>query len=449
MSDLTNLVESIKDGELSVVAQKLIAMQSTITSALSQISTLQLELQGNSRVAPLHADQSAVGVIHSPSRATNIMPSKEMFSGKYYVGDMLGNPSTGQFYFGSGSSCYFYFNPTDPNHGVNKKYVDQVVTPIYTQLPTLISRFGDVCPTPSSSIIPYNTFVFNSSMHNTVNFLTKWFINSTDANSDASGDFFSVLDSCFYLNVHDARYYGAIPASIYNLMTLGFCNSYYLKTNAQSGLNGTASHTANEGVTALFNDSSHVTFDSSSRLAWADTREVHTKTDNEIATIKNVTDLLPNIPSTLVSGVIGRFYGPFAGSLNFSFGGTTTQEIPNHGVFDLYFDPITSTTITCRKTCTISVTAAMNFHIAHINGATSDLTLVLKKSNVSYAQDRHQVNTEDQAQGYDWKLTLRVDTFMNLSPGQTISLSYIVDANQLTSETGNPSGSLDLCIIAG
>jgi hypothetical protein len=342
MSDLTNLLESIKNGELSVVAQKLVDMQSTITAALTQIASLQLEVEGTGLIPPGSA--SAVGVIHSPSRATSILSSREMFIGNYYVGDLLTGGNVATFYFGASSPCFLYFNPTDANHAVNKKYVDQNINPIASTLGTFISRSGDICPIiPDTPPILPNQFIFNGTWGAD---LARWLINGPEAAPigstppQALTDFnTSVGTSVFYLNVTDARYYGSTTGNDLNLMTFGACNTTYLNK------------TQNIGINTLM---PNYLFDSTSRLTWHDTRTASTKTSFELATIQNVLDLASGTITTTTSGTISffSFSTVTTGTINVS-SGSGTNFIP------AFFTNTTPTQLVCAQACYLEIDASL------------------------------------------------------------------------------------------
>ena len=70
------------------------------------------------------------------------------------------------FDFGVGSQCYFRFSPTDPFHGVNKKYVDQITAPIVDALTQTISRTGDQIPVNKVGASG-STYIWNNTDDNT------------------------------------------------------------------------------------------------------------------------------------------------------------------------------------------------------------------------------------------------------------------------------------------
>jgi hypothetical protein len=270
MSELTNLIDSIKNGELSVVAQKLTAMQTEISNALTLINNLKLEVQGSSTDTT-----NPVGTIHSPARLDSLNNTKEMFIGNYLVGDILAGTGlkTGIFRFGAGSACYFNFMPSDPLHGVNKKYVDQVLSPINNQLTNMINRTGDMVPNNTLSSIGKATYIYDNFDSSNV---VKWLLDDGIRGSEFAGfDALASSVSAFFLNVTDGRYYGE-QGNPFSIMTLQACNAGYI------------SRTTNTGVNA--------TFDAGCRLEWADTRAATTKLatePNALATMQNVSDLMP------------------------------------------------------------------------------------------------------------------------------------------------------------
>lgn len=357
MSDITTLVESIRDGELSVVAQKLLDMQATITAALETVATLQLEVEGTGLIPP--TSESAVGVIHSPSRATNILPSKEMFIGQYFVGDLLApsatNPAAkvGVFYFGAASPCFFYFNPTDPNHGVNKHYVDQVATPLNIALANTISRTGDQCPTAPPNLIP-NQFIFTGSDAHKA----TWLIDGPQSTgpTGAVTDFAASValnNSAFFLNIDDFRWYGMVPTVPEHLITKGFADEYYLQT-------------VNTGKSATFTGGTFV-WDATATLSWNDTQTTADKATNfphELATMKNVADLIAAIPggasAPAVSGASFSLSGDnnaTGSSLDFSSAIPFGEMVSSSGT--PYFDRTSSILWTCTRACTLLINVSL------------------------------------------------------------------------------------------
>ena len=270
MSDLTNLTEAIKAGELAVVARKLVSLQSEITNALSKINSLTTEVQGGSNVT---------GVIHSPARTDNTSASIEIFEGDYFVGDTLGSRKA-TFTFGIGSECFFNFTPSKPTHGVNKKYVDQIISPLTSQIANMISRNGDHVPYPQT--IDPCTYIFTNDTSPTPN-KTRWLINGRgDLTSNETA--FNTMSkdlSLFWLQVDDARYYGNTLNDPHNLMTLGSCDARYVRIG-----NGN-----NVGTV--------VDFDSTSMLTWKDDRDISVKSlaahKYELANMKNLTDFFAGV----------------------------------------------------------------------------------------------------------------------------------------------------------
>lgn len=299
MSELTRSLETIQTGELGVVAQKLTTMQAEISAALALISSLTTEVQGSTT-----NPDNQVGVIHSPSRPGTVNDSLEMFEGKYYVGDKLAgaNSKVGSFYFGTGSSCYFAFMPSDPLHGVNKKYVDQVIAPVANQVAQTIQRNGDRVPARSGYIGPF-TYIFTAtSLDPDYTQKVKWLIEGKIPTKETE---FNLLNlSCFWLNVDDARYYGLCVLNEH-IANMGAVRKDFLCRTAPvatTWINLPIQYPDSvvKDAAIQFNNSK-LQFTADSRPEWLDDRDPATvKTNYELATIKDVKALVPTISGSQI-----------------------------------------------------------------------------------------------------------------------------------------------------
>jgi len=288
MSQLANLLEAIKNGELSVVAKKLVSMQTEISSALSLINALTTEVQGSST-----DPDNQVGTIHSPARPGVINSSLEMFIGNYNVGDMLAGSGkkTGAFYFGAGSPCFFYFMPSDPNHGINKKYLDQVVTPIVNRLDNMINRYGDRVPYTSGSV-DICTYIFTSYGSSK----SRWLIDGYTSSQETNFNAMDSSESLFWINVNDARCF-SMASMDYHIMNLaatraGFIGRTAPNSTAYSDIRSLYPASEVKDAALLFTNSK-LQFDADSRPTWEDTRLGTAKANDELARIKDILDLIP------------------------------------------------------------------------------------------------------------------------------------------------------------
>ena len=422
MSKLSDLMESLKDGELSVVAQKLATMQTEISDALNLIGSLTTEVQGSATDT-----SNPVGVIHSPARPGIVNTSLEMFIGTYYVGDILSGAGKkqGSIIFGAGSECKFYFMPSDPLHGVNKKYVDQIVSPIANQLGNMIVRFGDRVPTKLGSIGEC-TYIYTSDDPGSVK--VRWLIDGKIASIESDFNDFNADLSIFWMNVDDGRYFGQCVEDS-NFANMGAIRRDCLsrvgsKTNP---LAGTPAEVKDAGV--LFSGS-NLDFDEDSRAKWNDVRLVTAKDDTDLATIKNVKDLLPSTGG--IAGPFGRFSSSFnnAGYLPL----TDLQTI--YGTFLEYFDIIGSQ-LKCKKACVVLVSVKATITVSDHDGWPTKNYIHLNQNGSSISESVRYLQTRDHDQDYVEIITLNVVEPMIMSKDNTISFSW-----QCTEGSNNISGAV-------
>ena len=362
MSDIAQILEAIKNGELGVVAQKLTALQTELNTALTAIANLTAEVEGTSTITSGGLTTSAVGVIHSPARSVAGSGSAEYFKGTYYVSEpanAVSNPPSSPvdacFIFGNNSACYFNYNPTDQYHGVNKKYVDNSMSPLITAVGNLINRTGD--SVPQGIPIISETFIFSSRVTGTGPFTpyaSKWLIDGGLAYDSTNNEFTPTLTgtqpndaawltewnaqatnntSCFWLNIEDGRYFGNITDD-HHILTLAFGRFTYVAIGS------------NVGKT--------VAFDSTSELIWIDTSRTATaklaSDPNALATMQNVHDLLPSYlfpPAYGYFSATGAVGGIFSTTLapadlntsgtplNINNAGSGVIQVTNPGIYEI------------------------------------------------------------------------------------------------------------------
>lgn len=449
MSEITNLIESLKNGELGVVAQKLTTMQSEITNALNLIQTLTTEVQGD-----LLDPDNPVGVIHSPARPGIINESIEMFIGTYYVGDILTEATSkkGKFVFGAGSECFFYFMPSNPLHAVNKKYVDQIVSPIANQLTNMINRYGDRIPN-SRPGIPNCMYMYSTDL--STGKQAKWLIDGLGADglgASKETEFisFNVNYSMFWLNVKDARYFGDTIENEH-LATMGAVRSGFLNRTvplATSWADIETNPAYQAGMVkdaAILFKNSKLKFDDLSRPEWNDTRTSSSKANDELATIKNVKDLAG--PGGLtITGLTLRVPRTAidSGTKLLSFSGAVIPDT----AFNDYFT-ISGNDLVCIKECVIGVMSSLEFIAQNVDGWTNEIHLQLLSgptASTVYKDSMFSLNTQDQNQGYYWRTTINANMYLKMNVGDILHVKY--DPTQNNSLSGI-YGTCDICIIKG
>ena len=427
MSELTKSLETLEVGELSVIALKLASMQAEISNALSTIQTLTTEVEGSSTDT-----SNPVGVIHSPARAGNISTSKEMFIGTYYIGDILANQNAkvGHFIFGAGSDCKFYFMPSDPLHAVNKKYVDQVINPLVTQLGNMIVRTGDCIPSnPNDWSIGAATYIYN----NNGGALVRWLLDGLIAGVPGTSridDFNLTGGSAFFLNVDDARYYGT-TTDPYNILTKHAGDNNYLAKGTNTSVVVNIAGTSG-------NPSSFI-FDINSKIQCS-----RTAVDpNDVLTLKD----LPSVNTIPKSGIWGRYGCTFNNSKEFVFNTSDKHfnDFTGDSLYEFFEEP-TGSYLTCKKACTVSVLSNMLCQVGNNDGWPADIHLLLKQTTITLVDERQYIETRDQNQGYTHVLSLHANTFITLAIGDTISLVYTDSENKVQTD---PTGQFSICVING
>ena len=302
MNEITQLLESIKAGELGVATQRLSLLQNEVNNALALIQDLTNKVEGD-------GGYDYPGVIHSPAR------SQETFVGTYYVGDTEANLNSKRafFIFGVQSYCKFYFQPVDPLHAVNKKFVDQCVSPIASQLLNMICRFGDrvpLNPHNGTYLTKSGKYVFTADPLNSFH-RVQWLFDDNNPNIENTIFAAHTLDpvtgkdlnlgSKFWLNVNDARYYGETTISEYNIATIGAMNKDCLSRHGKLGNRDTdgikidcsdiMDTPAEVKNAAMLFSGANLKFDALSHLRWLDDTEVHKKADTAVAIIQNLRDI--------------------------------------------------------------------------------------------------------------------------------------------------------------
>jgi len=350
MSDLAKTLDALKNGELTVVARKLIAMQTEITDALATIADLVAEVEGSLN--------SPVGTIHAPARLDSFGLTKEILSGEYQLGDLIPgvNGKTGNLRIGLGSFVYLHYAPSDPLHAVNRKYVDQVMNPITTQLSDTISRNGDMVPTKTLDTLGGATYIFTNNTASSTVEVVKWLLDDAVRGSQLD-NFQAISDaiSRFWLNVSDFKYFGNIASDPNHVLTLAAGQEYFLQFGANVGR--------------------ILTFDDTSVLTWNDGYSktvaplTSSKPVHQLATIQNVLDLIPE-----------------AGGINYIFAFLTASNLPNtttsYPLISFSKQSLTPYDSAIQVSGTnISVTTAGLYEITVVmryNGATSNTTAGLK-----------------------------------------------------------------------
>jgi hypothetical protein len=445
MSEIANLIESLKNGELGVVAQKLTAMQSEITNALTLIQNLTTEVKGN-----LLDPNNPVGVIHSPARPGIINESIEMFIGTYNVGDILSGAGkkTGKFIFGAGSECFYYFMPSNPLHAVNKKYVDQIVSPIANQLTNMIQRYGDKVPY-NTGYIPNCMYIYSSDAASGKQ--AKWLIDGLSISKEADFISFNVNYSMFWLNVKDGRYFGDTieDQHIANMGAVrsGFlCRTVPLATSWADIETNPAYQPGMVKDAAVLFKNSKLRFDSTSRPEWNDDRNSSDKTNDELATIKNVKDLA-------TTGGVANVCGPTlrvprtsidTGTKLLSFDGAVIPD----ALFNNYFT-VSGNDLVCIKNCVIGVMSSLDFLANNEDGYPCEIHLQLlagPTASTVYKDAIYLINTVDQNQGYYIKATINANLYLKMAVGDKLHVQYVPTQDQTLS---NFYGTCDICILQG
>ncbi len=116
-----------------------------------------------------------------------------------------------------------------------------------------------------------------------------------------------------------------------------------------------------------------------------------------------------------------------------------------YGNFNDYFS-ISGTQLKCIKSCIVSIMARMNYYVANADGWEAHTQLHLRQGGSDLAVDYERIFTQDQNQGYWFHLSLHVNTFANIQPGDNFSLAFVAPSNQLQEA---PSGQFSICIISG
>jgi hypothetical protein len=380
-----------------------------------------------------------------------------MFIGTYNVGDILAGAKkkTGKFIFGAGSECFFYFMPSNPLHAVNKKYVDQIVSPIANQLTNMIQRYGDRIPN-SHPGIPNCMYIYSTDL--STGKQAKWLIDGLGADglgASKETEFigFNVNFSMFWLNVKDGRYFGDTIED-QHIANMGAVRSGFLSRTVPLATSWTDIETNPAYQPGMVKDAavlfknSKLRFDSTSRPEWNDARDSHDKTNDELATIKNVKDLATPGGVPAVCGPYGRFICAEYNSSTHLFDFTT--HILN-GIFDTYFDfgerfTSTPSELYCLKDCVVSIMGAMEHQIANVDGWSAQTHLELMINSSIIKDSVFKINTQDQNQGYTIQSTINANAIIKVIAGQTIKLHYSNPENQLQ---GQPSGTCDICILQG
>ena len=341
MNEITQVIESIKAGELGIATQRLSLLQNEVTHISTLIQELTDQVEGVT-----NDPTNQVGVIHSPARPGRVNTSIEMFIGDYFVGDIeeIYNPympavmRKGTFIFGVESECKYHFIPTDPLHAVNKKYVDQCVSPIASQLLNMICRFGDRVPlNPHNGTIPSGTYIFTS---NNIHEQVQWLFNDAETRDLESEFYLNPARSKFWINIEDGRYYGETTRDEH-LLTVKVLRDTCISKKGSIGsikdANGIKSDWTNIiGTPAEIKDAA-ILFTNSKLKADSKTRFIldpneityAKKNANEIATIKDLRD------SILLSGIsrLGVDY--------ISYNGATLKNVDWCGHRRLGINPIT------------------------------------------------------------------------------------------------------------
>jgi hypothetical protein len=450
MSEITNLIESLKNGELGVVAQKLTTMQSEITNALTLIQNLTTEVQGD-----LLDPDNPVGVIHSPARPGIINESIEMFIGTYNVGDILAGAKkkTGKFIFGAGSECFFYFMPSNPLHAVNKKYVDQIVSPIANQLTNMIQRYGDRIPN-SHPGIPNCMYIYSTDL--STGKQAKWLIDGLGADglgASKETEFigFNVNFSMFWLNVKDGRYFGDTIED-QHIANMGAVRSGFLSRTVPLATSWTDIETNPAYQPGMVKDAavlfknSKLRFDSTSRPEWNDARPWTGKGDDELATIKNAKDIGGSGGVASVCGPILRV--PRAafdtGTKLLSFAGAVIPD----ALFNTYFT-VSGNDLVCVKNCVIGVMSSLEFLAQNVDGWTCEIHLQLlagPTASTVYKDTMYLINTQDQNQGYYLNMTINANMYLKMVMGDKLHVQYVPTQNNSLSGF---YGTCDICILQG
>ena len=301
-------------GELGVVTQKLSLLKEEIAKTLLTIKNLTARVEGD-----ITNRNNLIGTIHSPARPGPIYDSIEMFIGNYYIGDVssLPNSKVGSFSFGKTSECFYYFMPSLPLHGVNRKYVDQSIEPLSKELVRMIKRNGDRVPlNPDDGSILTGTYIFKQDLTlRAPGERIKWLFDSRPTKLESEFIHINETDplSRVWINVEDGRYYGNsnLDNSILNMQTLH--SNYLSRVGSKASwltIMGTAAELSNAAL--LFTNSqlildseSDFTYDDKDRKyiddgikkKFIDSKGIE-KQDNEPAIMKNVRDFTNSLVFT-------------------------------------------------------------------------------------------------------------------------------------------------------
>ena len=171
MSFDREIYEQMVHGEFGAVLSTLASIQKIASDVSSKILAMQSEVGGNSGATA--STNSFVGTIHSPARLDpSTQTSIEKLVGQYFIGDQE-SPSdsqaetqSGSMAVGPTSEILLNFLATKSNHAVSKRFVENLVSPLYSKIASLTNTTRDFASrTFSQSSIKYMYHYINSVMN--------------------------------------------------------------------------------------------------------------------------------------------------------------------------------------------------------------------------------------------------------------------------------------------